>query len=513
MPRRRCRLASQSSSPPTKASSRFRRSMTRQPPRVKRTAWATWPILPPPLARPCALAAHGTGRGRCETGHTAGHSPGAAPSIPPAPAVENPTTGVAPAPVPVPAPAPPAGPVGKAGAHDGESGVKEAFNAKDHAALGTAAAATIVGGAALGGATLGAVTALSAGGHDQAKANDKQITRVEPAPATLPAPAPTPASASPAVKPGVPKPLAGDPAPVHAAGPDSNSHPAPLVAPVPIVVEPPSRPEASTAAAQGDLPTLRPTGDPGPGSGPVAGGGGKGSVKPGGDLESHDRPRSASPAEPAATDNSEELARQGWVPIRHSGGEAVRDVQREVPGLEDDAALGTATGTTDPNAHADKEQSFDVESTPRGKSGEGADSDAARAGMRPARGEGKLETVLHRVEGPENFWDISRMYYSSGRYYKALWKANEDKVPEITKLHQGTVIRIPPPEDLDPAYIDPPGKRRARAGRTARSSPGTTARLTIPPPHAPIRPPQTAGLATSLAMVCPSATPAGRTSS
>ena len=191
----------------------------------------------------------------------------------------------------------------------------------------------------------------------------------------------------------------------------------------------------------------------------MAGGGGKGSVKPAGDLESHDRPRSASPAEPAATDNSEELARQGWVPIRHSGGEAVRDVQRDVPGLEDDAALGTATGTTDPNAHADKEQSFDVESPSRGKSGEGADSDAARAGTRPARGEGKLETVLHRVEGPENFWDISRMYYSSGRYYKALWKANEDKVPEITKLHQGTVIRIPPPEDLDPAYIDPPGKR------------------------------------------------------
>jgi hypothetical protein len=173
-----------------------------------------------------------------------------------------------------------------------------------------------------------------------------------PSDATLPAPAP--ASASPAVKPGVPKPLAGDPALVHAACPVSNSHPAPLVAPVPIVVEPPSRTEASTAAAPGDLPTPHPTGDPGPGSGPVAGGGGKGSVKPAGDLESHDRPRSASPAEPAATDNSEELARQGWVPIRHSGGEAVRDVQREVPGLEDDAALGTATGTTDPNAHADK---------------------------------------------------------------------------------------------------------------------------------------------------------------
>jgi nucleoid-associated protein YgaU len=225
----------------------------------------------------------------------------------------------------------------------------------------------------------------------------------------------------------------------------------------------------------------------------VVGVGGGGSVKPVGDLESHDRPRS-SPAEQAATDNSQELARQGWVPIRHSGGEAVRDVQRKVPGLEDNAALGTAAGTTDPNAHADKEQSFDIESPPLGKSGEGGDSDAARAGMRPARGEGKLETVLHRVESRENFWTISRSYYDSGRYYRALWKANSDKVPDITKLYQGTVIRIPPPEDLDPAYIDPPGKRpgqsrtdgeilvrhegEANDSASTRSDPATTNRRT-----------------------------------
>jgi hypothetical protein len=70
--------------------------------------------------------------------------------------------------------------------------------------------------------------------------------------------------------------------------------------------------------------------------------------------------------------------------------------------------------------HADKEQSFDVESPPRGKSGEGADSErSTRAGTRPARGEGKLETVLHRVEGPENFWDISRMYYSDQEHGSA----------------------------------------------------------------------------------------------
>ena len=67
--------------------------------------------------------------------------------------------------------------------------------------------------------------------------------------------------------------------------------------------------------------------------------------------------------------------------------------------------------------------------------------------------------MLHRVERRENFWTISRSYYDSGRYYRALWKANSDKVLDITKLYEGTVIRIPPPEDLDPAYIDPPGKR------------------------------------------------------
>ena len=287
----------------------------------------------------------------------------------------------------------------------------------------------------------------------------------------------------------------------------------PCVAPVPIVVEPPSRTETSTAGAPGELPTLHATGDSGPGPDPAAGVGGGRPVKPGSDPESHDRPRSASPAEPPVTASSEELARQGWVPIRHSGGEAVRDVQPEVSGLEDDTPRGTAAGTTDPNAHADKEQNFEVETPPGGKNGAGTSSDTALTGTHPARGESKLETVLHRVEGRENFWDISRMYYSSGRYYRALWKANEDQVPEITKLHQGTVIRIPPPEDLDPAYIDPPGKRRDRAGGPARPWPGTTARLTIPPPRAPIRPPQTAPLAMSLAMVCPSAAPAERTSS
>ena len=40
--------------------------------------------------------------------------------------------------------------------------------------------------------------------------------------------------------------------------------------------------------------------------------------------------------------------------------------------------------------------------------------------------------MLHKVEKNENFWTISRLYYNSGRYYKALWKANDDKVPATT---------------------------------------------------------------------------------
>ena len=47
-------------------------------------------------------------------------------------------------------------------------------------------------------------------------------------------------------------------------------------------------------------------------------------------------------------------------------------------------------------------------------------------------------------------------YYSSGRYYRALWKANAEKHPEIDKLTVNDVIILPPVEDLDPAFIDPP---------------------------------------------------------
>jgi hypothetical protein len=74
-----------------------------------------------------------------------------------------------------------------------------------------------------------------------------------------------------------------------------------------------------------------------------------------------------------------------------------------------------------------------------------------------------LEPVSHVVRRGENFWTISRHYYGSGRYYRALWRANVDTVPKVDELYVGSTILVPPPEHLDREFIDPPA-RVQRAG-------------------------------------------------
>ena len=210
------------------------------------------------------------------------------------------------------------------------------------------------------------------------------------------------------------------------------------MAPVPVIIEPPSRAEAANAAAPGELPPLHPAGDPVPSATVVANGGG-GLAKPGDDQDHHDQPQPGTHGGQTATPGPEELAREGWEPIRHSGGQSVHDVQREVPGVDDDPVAGTSTGSTDPNAHADKEQSFDVESPASGRNGNGeaAKTSTAQAGTPPERREGKLDTVLHKVEGRENFWDISRMYYDSGRYYRACGRPTRTRSPILPSSIRG----------------------------------------------------------------------------
>jgi nucleoid-associated protein YgaU len=197
-----------------------------------------------------------------------------------------------------------------------------------------------------------------------------------------------------------------------------------------------------------------------------------------------------------------ELEKQGWIRLKHAGAGTDQDVQRELPGLEDEGrGTDLDRGTTDPNAHADKEQSFEVETPPglarEGRRGDPADVTASQAASSP-RDEGKIDTVLHKVERGENFWSIARLYYPSGRYYRALWKYNSARVKQIDKLYVGTILKIPPPEDLEPAYIDPPGsgsKALARrdddsvdpAGVDADATGGRTNRATSRGDGVPVR--------------------------
>jgi nucleoid-associated protein YgaU len=83
-----------------------------------------------------------------------------------------------------------------------------------------------------------------------------------------------------------------------------------------------------------------------------------------------------------------------------------------------------------------------------------------------------IEPVTHVVQKGENFWTISRLYYGSGRFYKALWAANQDQVSAPDRLFVGTTIKVPPPERLDRSRIDPVGTVQA-----SRPAPPKTAAI------------------------------------
>ena len=88
---------------------------------------------------------------------------------------------------------------------------------------------------------------------------------------------------------------------------------------------------------------------------------------------------------------------------------------------------------------------------------------------RPTSGEPE-GTVEHVVKRGENFWSISRDYYGTGRFYKALWRANRDKFAKPESLFVGATIRVPLPEALDPDWIIEPPATRSAAKRSSSSS-------------------------------------------
>ena len=92
----------------------------------------------------------------------------------------------------------------------------------------------------------------------------------------------------------------------------------------------------------------------------------------------------------------------------------------------------------------------------------------------------QVEPVPHVVRRGETFWTISRLYYGTPRYYKALWSANKDRAPSLEQpLIVGMTVRVPPPESLEAALIEPAssGSRGVGPGRvrkTARPSSHTS---------------------------------------
>ncbi|WP_422926788.1 LysM peptidoglycan-binding domain-containing protein [Singulisphaera sp. PoT] len=86
----------------------------------------------------------------------------------------------------------------------------------------------------------------------------------------------------------------------------------------------------------------------------------------------------------------------------------------------------------------------------------------------------RIQPEEHVVRSGENFWTISREYYRSGRYYKALWKANQKLVAAPEDLAVGMTIIVPPPEELDKHLILPPQS----AKRTEAIDPPSAVRKT-----------------------------------
>lgn len=116
----------------------------------------------------------------------------------------------------------------------------------------------------------------------------------------------------------------------------------------------------------------------------------------------------------------------------------------------------------------------------------------------PDNTDSPVEPFVHVVQRGENFFTISRLYYGSGRFYKALWKANQNQVKAPDELYIGTAIRVPPPELLDRSLIESPKRaaaapspttavrrRKKAGGSTDTGAPGSIVVL-------PVRTPSTA---------------------
>ena len=76
---------------------------------------------------------------------------------------------------------------------------------------------------------------------------------------------------------------------------------------------------------------------------------------------------------------------------------------------------------------------------------------------RPDPDEAPIQPILYPVRPGETFRSIAEKTYGSDRFARALWAANKRQVPSMDRLPSGTTIRLPAPESLNSALVDPPG--------------------------------------------------------
>lgn len=178
------------------------------------------------------------------------------------------------------------------------------------------------------------------------------------------------------------------------------------------------------------------------------------------------------PAEPKLENSRSKLAsRPGWIVIPNSG-KVPLDPTESSSSASHESGAGDGSeqpiGAGDLRSHAARDVAFEPEPSHMGsgrnpgmgfgrRESQTAPATDKAAQPRAASHTERVEATEHLVERGENYWTIARQYWGSGRYYRALWKANEAKHPDIKDLRVGDVIMVPAVEDLDPELILPAG--------------------------------------------------------
>jgi nucleoid-associated protein YgaU len=89
----------------------------------------------------------------------------------------------------------------------------------------------------------------------------------------------------------------------------------------------------------------------------------------------------------------------------------------------------------------------------------------------PSQDSGGPTDESYTVAPNDNFWTISRRQYGSGRYFAALARHNQERVPDPQRLRPGMQISTPPVATLESRYGELIDKGGAAASNAPRSTP------------------------------------------